>query len=103
MASAAEIKERGSSSSIQELSVVDVPLPNLNILELSTDSSTLAATADANIHFFSVDSLLDKVRLLGFTSSFSFYLYCVIGLSRWIVAFWRSSQLYKLYCLFSII
>ncbi|VVA31817.1 PREDICTED: nuclear pore complex [Prunus dulcis] len=67
MASAAEIKERGSSSSIQELSVVDVPLPNLNILELSTDSSTLAATADANIHFFSVDSLLDK----GLKPSFS--------------------------------
>ncbi|ONH98938.1 hypothetical protein PRUPE_6G001200 [Prunus persica] len=70
MASAAEIKERGSSSSIQELSVVDVPLPNLNILELSTDSSTLAATADANIHFFSVDSLLDK----GLKPSFSFSL-----------------------------
>ncbi|KAL6275110.1 hypothetical protein ACE6H2_018711 [Prunus campanulata] len=66
-ASAAEIKERGSSSSIQELSVVDVPLPNLNILELSTDSSTLAATADANIHFFSVDSLLD----MGLKPSFS--------------------------------
>ncbi|XP_024199460.1 nuclear pore complex protein NUP214 isoform X1 [Rosa chinensis] len=60
MASAAEIKEKGSSASIQELSLVDVPLPNLHILALSTDNSTLAATADADIHFFSVGSLLDK-------------------------------------------
>ncbi|XP_062015045.1 nuclear pore complex protein NUP214 isoform X2 [Rosa rugosa] len=67
MASAAEIKEKGSSASIQELSLVDVPLPNLHILALSTDNSTLAATADADIHFFSVGSLLDK----GLEPSFS--------------------------------
>lgn len=64
MASATEIKEKGSSSSIQELSVADVSLAKLHILALSTDNSTLAATADANIHFFSVGSLLDKARFL---------------------------------------
>ncbi|XP_068339957.1 nuclear pore complex protein NUP214 isoform X3 [Pyrus communis] len=60
MASAAEMEEKGSYSSVQELSIVDVPLPNLHILALSTDSSTLAATVDADIHFFSVESLLHK-------------------------------------------
>ncbi|XP_050368451.1 nuclear pore complex protein NUP214 isoform X2 [Argentina anserina] len=64
MASAAEIKEKGrsscSSSSIQQLSVVDVPLAKLHILALSTDNYTLVATADSDIHFFSVGSLLDK-------------------------------------------
>lgn len=69
MASAAEMEEKGSYSSVQELSIVDVPLPNLHILALSTDSSTLAATVDADIHFFSVESLLHKVLLLAFTSS----------------------------------
>ena len=64
MASAAEIKEKGTSSSIQQLCVVDVPLAKLHILALSTDNSTLAATADAHIHFFSVASLLDKVPFL---------------------------------------
>nr|XP_011461636.1 PREDICTED: nuclear pore complex protein NUP214 isoform X1 [Fragaria vesca subsp. vesca] len=64
MASAAEIKEKGrsapSASSVQQLSVVDVTLANLHILALSTDNSTLAATADADIRFFSVGSFLDK-------------------------------------------
>ncbi|KAM2244185.1 hypothetical protein EV1_005544 [Malus domestica] len=60
MASAAEMEEKGSYSSVQELSIVDVPLPNIHILALSTDGSTLAATVDADIHFFSVESLLHK-------------------------------------------
>ncbi|KAM1413579.1 hypothetical protein ACFX13_005533 [Malus domestica] len=60
MASAAEMEEKGSYSSLQELSIVDVPLPNIHILALSTDGSTLAATVDADIHFFSVESLLHK-------------------------------------------
>ncbi|KAL6194998.1 hypothetical protein ACLB2K_030620 [Fragaria x ananassa] len=64
MVSAAEIKEKGrsaaSASSVQKLSVVDIPLANLHILALSTDNSTLAATADADIRFFSVGSFLDK-------------------------------------------
>ncbi|PRQ19232.1 hypothetical protein RchiOBHm_Chr7g0214951 [Rosa chinensis] len=63
MASPVEIKEKGSSASIQELSVMDVPLPKLHILTPSTDTSTLAATADADILFLSVSSLLDKVLL----------------------------------------
>ncbi|RVX12998.1 Nuclear pore complex protein NUP214 [Vitis vinifera] len=53
---AKEIKEKGSGSSIQELSVVDVPIANVRILALSTDSSTLAASVGGDIHFFSVDS-----------------------------------------------
>lgn len=61
---AKEIKEKGSGSSIQELSVVDVPIANVRILALSTDSSTLAASVGGDIHFFSVDSLLNKVGIL---------------------------------------
>ncbi|RVW48806.1 Nuclear pore complex protein NUP214 [Vitis vinifera] len=68
---AKEIKEKGSGSSIQELSVVDVPIANVRILALSTDSSTLAASVGGDIHFFSVDSLLNKGQEPSFTRSLS--------------------------------
>ncbi|KAI8526441.1 hypothetical protein RHMOL_Rhmol13G0307600 [Rhododendron molle] len=58
--SAKEIAEKGSGSSIKELSVVDVPIGQVYILALSADSSTLAACIDGKIHFFSVASLLNK-------------------------------------------
>ncbi|KAK4608191.1 hypothetical protein RGQ29_001836 [Quercus rubra] len=48
------------SSSIQELSIVDVPIGKVHILALSTDNSTLAASVASNIHFFSVSSLLNR-------------------------------------------
>lgn len=59
--SAKEIAEKGSGSSIKELSVVDVPIGQVYILALSADSSTLAACIDGKIHFFSVASFLNKV------------------------------------------
>lgn len=64
MKSAEEIKEKGSGHSIQELSVVDVPIRNVHILALSTDSSMLGASVGHYIHLFSVRSLLSKVGAL---------------------------------------
>lgn len=61
---ALKTKEKGSGSSIQELSIVDVPLSgNVRILSLSFDNSTLAVSVAQDIHFFNVGSLIDdKVR-----------------------------------------
>jgi nuclear pore complex protein Nup214 len=63
MDAAMDIKEKGSSSSssIQHVSLVDVPIGKVHILTLSTDSSTLAVSVAAHIHFFHIHSLLDKV------------------------------------------
>lgn len=57
-------KEGGSGSSIQELSVVDVPIGKVSILALSADSSTLAATIGGDLHFFAVTALLNQVCVL---------------------------------------
>ncbi|KAJ4723997.1 nuclear pore complex protein [Melia azedarach] len=59
---AREIKEKGKAVCIQELSVVDIPFEKVHILALSTDESTLAVSLfeSRDIHFFSVDSLLNK-------------------------------------------
>ncbi|KAF3448907.1 hypothetical protein FNV43_RR09624 [Rhamnella rubrinervis] len=52
IALALECKETGSVSSIQESSVVDVPLAgNVHILAVSFDNSTLAASVAHDIHF----------------------------------------------------
>lgn len=63
MDAAIDIKEKdsSSSSSIQHVSLVDVPIGKAHILTLSTDSSTLAVSVDAHIYLFHVHSLLDKV------------------------------------------
>lgn len=59
--SAKEIKRRGTGSSIQELSVVDVHIGRVHILSLSAGSSTLSACVNpGEIHFFLVKSLLGK-------------------------------------------
>lgn len=58
IALADEIEEKGSRSSIHEVSVVDVPLGEVRILALSSDNSTLAASLAQDIHFFSINSLL---------------------------------------------
>ncbi|KAK6918113.1 hypothetical protein RJ641_016535 [Dillenia turbinata] len=58
--SAKAFKQKGHGSSIQDLSVVEVAIGRVHILELSTDSSTLAASVGPHIHFFSVSSLLNK-------------------------------------------
>lgn len=62
IASAKDIKDKGSGSSIQELSVVDVPIGKVHILAISAENSTLAASIDRNVHFFPLNSLLNKVR-----------------------------------------
>ncbi|EXB53601.1 hypothetical protein L484_005150 [Morus notabilis] len=71
IALALEIKESGkASSSVQQCSVVDVPLREVQILALSFDDSTLAAAVGGDVHFFSVDSLLaDKAPKPSFTCS----------------------------------
>lgn len=60
---AKDIKSGASSSSVLDASVVHVPVGRVSILSLSTDSSTLAASVAADIHFFSVKSLLAKVYI----------------------------------------
>ena len=55
---------KGSRVCIQEIALVDVPVGDVHILSLSADDSILAASVDAEIHFFSVDSLLNKVLWL---------------------------------------
>jgi len=62
IASAKDIKDKGSGSSIQELSVVDVPIGKVHILAISAENSTLAACIDRNVYFFPLNSLLNKVR-----------------------------------------
>ncbi|KAL4561022.1 hypothetical protein LXL04_033182 [Taraxacum kok-saghyz] len=57
---AEELKNEGNGSCIQELSLVDVSLGKVSILTLSSDSSLLAASVGFNLHFFSVDGLLNK-------------------------------------------
>ncbi|KAL9386156.1 hypothetical protein Peur_019280 [Populus x canadensis] len=73
MDAAMDIKEKGSSSSssIQGVSLVDVPIGKVHILTLSTDSSTLAVSVAAHIHFFHVHSLLDMEQKPSFSCSLS--------------------------------
>ncbi|PWA41811.1 hypothetical protein CTI12_AA550710 [Artemisia annua] len=69
ISTAKALKEGSEGSSIQELSIVDVPLGKVSILALSADSSTLAASAGSNIYFFSVAGLLNKDREPSFSKS----------------------------------
>ncbi|KAJ6704622.1 NUCLEAR PORE COMPLEX PROTEIN NUP214 ISOFORM X1 [Salix purpurea] len=73
MDAAIDIKEKdsSSSSSIQHVSLVDVPIGKAHILTLSTDSSTLAVSVDAHIYLFHVHSLLDKELKPSFSCSLS--------------------------------
>ncbi|XP_059429559.1 nuclear pore complex protein NUP214 isoform X2 [Corylus avellana] len=69
IASAKDIKDKGSGSSIQELSVVDVPIGKVHILAFSAENSTLAASIDRNVHFFPLTSLLNKEPRPSFSRS----------------------------------
>ncbi|XP_011025100.1 PREDICTED: nuclear pore complex protein NUP214 isoform X2 [Populus euphratica] len=73
MDAAMDIKEKGSSSSssIQRVSLVDVPIGKVHILTLSTDCSTLAVSVAAYIHFFHVHSLLDMEQKPSFSCALS--------------------------------
>ncbi|KAL8121339.1 nuclear pore complex protein NUP214 isoform X1 [Apium graveolens] len=55
-------KKSEGRASVQELSVVDVPIGKVSILALSADSLTLVVSVDgsAKLHFFSVSELLNK-------------------------------------------
>jgi nuclear pore complex protein Nup214 len=69
---------KGSGSTVEELSLVDVRIGRVRILALSTDNSTLAASVGGDIQFYSVDSFLNKVRfgqqcLLAFSGIFVSY------------------------------
>ncbi|KAF9688564.1 hypothetical protein SADUNF_Sadunf01G0001500 [Salix dunnii] len=67
MDAAIDIKDKGttttSSSSIQNLRPVDVPIGNVHIVNLSTVDSTLAVSVSVHIHFFNVHSLLNDGEL----------------------------------------
>ncbi|XP_010501170.1 PREDICTED: nuclear pore complex protein NUP214-like [Camelina sativa] len=54
---------------IEDLSLVDVPVGDVRILSLSADDSILAVSVAADIHFFSVDSLLKKDAKPSFSHS----------------------------------
>ncbi|KAJ8574010.1 hypothetical protein K7X08_010521 [Anisodus acutangulus] len=69
MASAKEIKEKGSGLSIQELSVVDVAIGKVSLLALSGDDSLLASCVGNKIHFFPVSALLYKDQTPAFSHS----------------------------------
>lgn len=61
MASAEAIRDKKPAPSVQELSLVDVPIGKVSILALSADGSLLAATVASHVHFFAVSALLHKV------------------------------------------
>ncbi|OVA13799.1 Nuclear pore complex protein [Macleaya cordata] len=67
--SAKEIKDKGSGLCIEEFCIVDVGIGKVHILALSKDSSFLAASVGGEIHFFSVESLLNKVQQPSFSYS----------------------------------
>ncbi|XP_059281673.1 nuclear pore complex protein NUP214 isoform X2 [Lycium ferocissimum] len=69
MASAEEIKEKGSGPSIQEVSIVDVAIGKVSVLALSGDDSLLAACVGNKIHFFPVSTLLYKDQTPAFSHS----------------------------------
>ncbi|XP_022945173.1 nuclear pore complex protein NUP214 isoform X1 [Cucurbita moschata] len=69
VASAKEMKNGGTGSSIQDLSIVDVSVGKVHVLALSNDNSFLAAVVAGDVHLFSVDSLLDKAEKPYFSCS----------------------------------
>ncbi|KAM7522789.1 hypothetical protein LguiA_012691 [Lonicera macranthoides] len=62
-------KEGVSGSSIQKLSIVDVPIGKVSILALSADSSTLAAIIGGDLQFFAVTALLNQEQKASFSIS----------------------------------
>ncbi|KAF3322585.1 Nuclear pore complex protein NUP214 [Carex littledalei] len=57
---AKEFKEKGTGPCLKELSLVDVPIGRVSLLEISSNSSMLGVASGADIHFFSVSSLFKK-------------------------------------------
>lgn len=73
---AKEIKEKGKGHErcLEELALVDVPIGRVHILATSFDSSFLVASVGPQVHFFNVDSLMNKVFPSASISSLSTYL-----------------------------
>ncbi|KAK9669827.1 hypothetical protein RND81_13G157200 [Saponaria officinalis] len=69
IAAAKEIKAKKSGCTVQELSVVDVDIGRVSILALSEDSTHLAVVVANEIHFFAVNSLLNKDKKSLFSCS----------------------------------
>ncbi|CAM8910278.1 unnamed protein product [Rhodiola kirilowii] len=67
--SAKDIKEQGNGPSLREVCVVNVLIGKVHILVLSRDSEMVAACVGGNIHFFLVNSLLNKEQTPHYTCS----------------------------------
>ncbi|KAF8749334.1 hypothetical protein HU200_012663 [Digitaria exilis] len=63
-----EVREKGKASTrcAQDCCVADVPLPGVSLLAVSHDDSMLAACTNAEIHFFSLASLLTHKVIIRF-------------------------------------
>ncbi|KAE9601245.1 hypothetical protein Lal_00024059 [Lupinus albus] len=69
--SAKQFKEKGTGSSVEQLSLVDVSIGRVHILALSTDNSLLAASVSGQIQFYPVDSFVNKEVKQKFSCSLS--------------------------------
>ncbi|EPS63584.1 hypothetical protein M569_11195, partial [Genlisea aurea] len=69
MTAAEKVEVEGKCSSIQEFSLVDVPLENVSMLSLSSDDALLAASVTNEVHFFAVSALLHKEQKPSFSIS----------------------------------
>lgn len=81
MASAEAIKDKQTAPSVEELSLVDVPIGKVSILALSADHSLLAATVSTHLHFFAVSALLHKEEKPSYSVSLDEFI-CIKDL-RW--------------------
>ncbi|XP_019461887.1 PREDICTED: nuclear pore complex protein NUP214 isoform X2 [Lupinus angustifolius] len=69
--SAKQFKDKGTGSSVEELSLVDVSIGRVHILALSTDNSLLAASVSGQVQFYLVDSFVNKEVKQSFSCSLS--------------------------------
>ncbi|XP_027072146.2 nuclear pore complex protein NUP214 [Coffea arabica] len=67
MGLAEEIKDNGSSQSIDELSILILSIGRVSILALSSGDSLLAASVANQLHFFSISALLHKEQKPAFS------------------------------------
>ncbi|XP_078159541.1 nuclear pore complex protein isoform X2 [Carex rostrata] len=68
---AKEFKEKGKGPCLKELSLVDVPIGRVSLLEISSNSSMLGVASGADIHFFSVSLLFKKEQKPSFSCALS--------------------------------
>lgn len=67
MGLAEDIKDNGSSQSIDELSILNLSIGRVSILALSSGDSLLAASVTNQLHFFSIGALLHKEQKPAFS------------------------------------